>query len=176
MFLFHSRSKCEDAKYLSNFTIVDEGMLIEDQHYPVYGGVLVGKMFPSIEHAFQGYKLAMSGASVTLIDDLIRTTEMSVVKRMGGRKFFEANNLKLDIQKWTTTSVSLMRYLVRQRLHKDTKYRDIIKKLIDNNIKIYHFERSGAKSIWGGYVSKSTGEWMGRNLLGQILVEEYQHL
>lgn len=172
MFIFHSRSKCADGKYLSNFTIVDEGLQIEEQYFSA-NGMLVGKVFPSIEHAFQGYKLAVSNASVTLIDDLIKTTNMSVVKRMGGRKFFEENKLKLDTKKWIYTSMHLMRYLVRQRLHKDTKYRDIIKKLVDNNIKMYHFERSGEKSLWGGYLSKSTGEWLGKNMLGQILEDEY---
>jgi hypothetical protein len=58
--------------------------------------------------------------------------------------------------------VVIMRYLVRQRLHIDDKYRDIIQKAVNNNIKLCHFERSGKRSIWGGFLDKNTGEWVDR--------------
>ena len=92
---------------------------------------------------------------------------------MGGRKFFNENGLTLYISEWNYASVHIMRYLVRQRLHIDDKYKSIIKKAVNNNIKLYHFERSGKRSIWGGYLDKNTGKWVGQNKLGQILEDEY---
>lgn len=170
--VFFSKSKNLDARYLSNFTIMS-GLKIENIHFPTPNKVLDNKVFPSIEHAFQGYKLAISNAPESIINELIDSTDAKEVKRMGSKKFFKENGLVLDISSWTSESVDLMRYLVRQRLHIDLKYREIIKNAIDNNVKLYHFERSGKKSLWGGFFEKQTGKWVGQNRLGKMLMEEY---
>ena len=170
--VFFSKSKNLDARYLSNFTVTD-GLKIETVCFPTSNKVLDNKVFPTIGHAFQGYKLAISNAPESIINELIDSTDAKEVKRMGSKKFFKENGLVLDISSWTSTSVDLMRYLVRQRLHIDLKYREIIKNAIDNNVKLYHFERSGKKSLWGGFFEKQSGEWVGQNRLGKMLVEEY---
>lgn len=170
--VFFSKSKNPDARYLSNFTDTD-GLKIENVCFPTSNSVLENKVFPSIEHAFQGYKLAISNAPESIINSLIDSTDGKEVKRMGSKKFFKENGLVLDISSWTSKSMNLMRYLVRQRLHIDLKYREIIKNAIDNDIKLYHFERSGRKSLWGGFFEKQTGVWVGGNRLGKMLMEEY---
>lgn len=174
MFLFFSRAKSEEARYLSNFTLIQTGGIeIDHNVFPTTNDILKGKIFPSIEHAFQGYKLAISNASESLIDKIIESRDMRVVKQMGARKFFETENLKLDTRYWNEISISLMSHLVRQRLHVDKRFREIIKFLVENNITMYHFSREGAKSLWGGYFKKDTGVWVGQNMLGKILKEQY---
>ena len=138
--------------------------------FPTPNNILKNKNFPSIEHAFQGYKLAISNV---YIDDLIETTDAKIVKQMGGKTFFLKNNLVLDIPKWNNMSDKFLRYLVRQRLHVDDKYRNIIQSCVKNNIKLYHFDRAGEESGYGGYFQKSTGTWVGKNLLSKKIVEEY---
>ena len=172
--IFYSKSKNPDARYLSNFTIFEEGYLvIEPDIFSTPNNILKNKKFPSIEHAFQGYKLAISNASEKIIDDLIKTTDAKIVKQMGGKTFFKNNNLVLDIPKWNNMSDKFLRYLVRQRLHVDDKYKNIVQSCVKNNIKLYHFDRAGEKSRHGGYFQKSTGNWVGKNLLSKIIVEEY---
>lgn len=172
MLVFSSKSKDANARYLSNYTKTD-GLIIDEAYFPTPNNVLHNKVFPTIEHAFQAYKLARSHAPEHIINKLINTPDPSVVKRMGGRKSFDTNGLTLYISEWNHASLHIMRYLVRQRLHIDDKYRDIIQKAVNNNIKLCHFERSGKRSIWGGYINKNTGEWVGQNRLGQILEDEY---
>lgn len=172
MLVFYSKSKDANARYLSNYTKTDV-LIIDEAYFPTPNNVLRDKVFPTIEHAFQAYKLARSHAPEHIINKLINTPDPSVVKRMGGRKFFNENGLTLYISEWNHASVHIMRYLVRQRLHIDDKYRDIIQKAVNNNIKLCHFERSGKRSIWGGFLDKNTGEWVGQNKLGQILEDEY---
>lgn len=156
--IFHSRSKCEEGRYLSNFTAIDitiDGFFDYD--------VLKGKVFPSIEHAFQGAKLAMSGADDQQIDELI-SCNASEAQRMGQKKYFDQQGLKLDVAKWSKCSIPLMRYLVKQRIQNDEKYKSIIEKY-----HLYHFSRAGKRSLWGGYFSKTSGLWEGQNLLGKIM-------
>lgn len=172
MLVFHPKSRDTDAKYLSNYTKTD-GLIIDETCFSTPNNVLCDKVFPTIEHAFQAYKLARSYAPEHLIDKLINTPDPAIVKRMGGNKFFNKNGLTLYISEWNHASVHIMRYLVRQRLHIDDKYRNIIQKAVNNNIRLLHFERSGKRSVWGGYLDKHTGEWVGRNKLGHIFVDEY---
>ena len=40
-------------------------------------------------------------------------------------------------------------------------------------VKLYHFDRAGAKSKYGGYFEKTTGKWVGGNLLSKFIEEEY---
>lgn len=164
--VFHSRSKHEDGKYLSNFIPVNEGLTVEC----IKIEILKGKVFPSIEHAFQGVKFAMSGAHDGLLNELIQCTDAVQVQKMGQKKYFDKCGLKLDINKWSKCSVPLMRHLVRQRIIKDEKYRNIIEKYHN---RLYHFSRAGKRSLWGGYFSKASGLWEGKNLLGKIMDEEY---
>lgn len=172
MLIFYSKSEDANAKYLSNYTKTG-GLIIDEAYFSTPNNVLCNKVFPTIEHAFQAYKLARSHAPEHLINKLMNTTDPSIVKRMGGRKFFKENGLTLYISEWNYASVHIMRYLVRQRLHIDDKYKSIIKKAVNNNIKLCHFERSGKRSIWGGYLDNNTGKWVGQNKLGQILEDEY---
>lgn len=173
MLIFCSKSRDLKARYLSNCTKTD-GLVIDEYFFPTPHNILKNKVFPTIEHAFQAYKLARAYAPEYLIDELINTSDVTLVKRMGGRKSFEANGLILYISEWNHASVHIMRYLVRQRLHIDNEYRNIIQRAVNNDIKLCHFERSGKRStIWGGYINKNTGEWVGQNRLGQILEDEY---
>lgn len=172
--IFYFKSKNLDARYLSNTTVFEKGyLMIDPDIFPTPNNILKKKKFHSIEHAFQVYKLSISNASENIIDDLIKTTDVKIVKQMGGKTFFKRNNLVLDIPKWNNMSDKFLRYLVRQRLHVDDKYKNIVQSCVKNDIKLYHFDRCGEKSRYGGYFKKSTGNWVGKNLLSKIIVEEY---
>lgn len=174
---FHSKSKSAEGKHLSNFTLVDGGLTFANFEgkwdSEETGEKLKGKVFPSIEHAFQGVKFAMSGGSDAQIDALIECLDIVQAKRMGGKKYFESNGMKLDIKKWSLYSKSFMRYLVRERMRSDDLYKTTVGKYLN---RLYHFDRAGKRSNWGGYFSKATGVWEGPNMLSKIMEEEYRKM
>jgi predicted NAD-dependent protein-ADP-ribosyltransferase YbiA (DUF1768 family) len=179
--LFHSKSKLDDGKYLSNFARLETGsencvLKIDHEMFQTPNDILKNKEFLSIEHAFQCYKLAISGASEDVIDKLMSLEDMKEVKKMGGKGSFKKLKLELDVKKWSGISDNLMRHLVKQRLLVDNKYKSIVQKYVSNGGKLYHFERSGIKSKYGGYFEKPTGNWVGQNLLGKMIMEEFSNV
>ena len=174
--LYHSRSKTDDGKYLSNFAKMEKEVYIEIDEEKYKRDVLKEKKFESIEQAFQGYKLAISGCSESVIDDLINTEDGKEVKKKGGKGFFKKLKLELDISNWSRESDDFMRYLVRKRLMVDERYKEIIGEAINNGVKLYHFDRSGGKSKHGGFFEKTTGKWVGGNMLSKFMEEEYVKL
>lgn len=174
--LFYSKSKLADNKYLSNFARLETGCLkIDHELFPTPNDILKNKLFVSIEHAFQCYKLAISGAPEAVIDDLMALEDAHEVKKMGGKGSFKKLKLELDVKKWSIMSDNLMRHLVKQRLIVDDKYKRIVHKHLSNGVKLYHFDRSGIKSKYGGYFEKTTKKWVGQNLLGKMIEEEFSN-
>ena len=63
----------------------------------------------------------------------------------------------------------------------DRLYRDLIAGFAKHKTRIYHFERSGPKSYWGGFFPKDAtrgdpNAWQGKNMLGKLLMEEGKRL
>jgi hypothetical protein len=64
-----------------------------------------------------------------------------------------------------------MRSALQQRATCDDLFRRVLAESSRQRVTLRHFERAGAKSIWGGNVSSKTGVWQGRNLLGCMMME-----
>jgi hypothetical protein len=64
-----------------------------------------------------------------------------------------------------------MRSALQQRATCDDLFRRVLAESSRQRVTLRHFERAGAKSIWGGNVSSKTGMWQGRNLLGCMMME-----
>jgi hypothetical protein len=89
----------------------------------------------------------------------------------GGRKAFEAAGHVLDLETWDNLSDGVMRSALGQRMGCDPVFRRVLAEVARQRVLLQHFERSGAKSYWGGCVSKASGQWHGRNRLGEILCQ-----
>jgi predicted NAD-dependent protein-ADP-ribosyltransferase YbiA (DUF1768 family) len=132
-----------------------------------------GLTFPTVEHAFQASKLIFSDVAITSVDIM----ELSALhnnkltpqqaKTRGGRKHFNSIGITLDIGKWNSIAIDVMKDLVVARYATDERFKDIIMNAKKKQMKFKHFERSGAKSLWGGFFKE--GMWLGQNQLGKIM-------
>jgi len=164
--LFFSRSKLDDGKYLSNFSVISDGDIVIDERFPIQ--MLNGKRFHSVENAFQACKLAISNAPMDLINNIQEISPMDA-KKMGSKTMFKKNKLVLDVNTWNSMSYNIMRMLIVYRFENDIKFREIIQNAVKNGMKLKHFDRSGSKSYWGGFYEKETKNWVGKNKLGEIM-------
>jgi ribA/ribD-fused uncharacterized protein len=156
---FFSKSKGALERRLSNF-------------YPArveYKGVV----FPSIENAFQAAKYECS-SKPDVFRDLARA-EMTpaMAKSAGSKTGMKKRGAVLDVAKWNDQSVAIMKRLVKSRMKTDDLYRKTILLARKQGLPIYHFERSCAKSFWGGCFRKGEAHlaknFVGENMLGKIL-------
>lgn len=150
--LFWSKSRKLGDRVLSNF-------------YPAtveYRGVA----FHSIEAAFQAAKYLYSSNPEAFTE----FTGMSALeaRRAGSKEGMRERNAVLDVVAWDTASATVMRELVQARKATDKTYRDTIDRANADGVALYHFERSGARSKWGGCFKN--GVFVGGNMLGKILM------
>jgi len=61
--------------------------------------------------------------------------------------------------------------ILRVRLGCDALFREILAAVHEKELKLLHFERGGAKSYWGGSLRQADGVQVGRNRLGEMLME-----
>ena len=80
---------------------------------------------------------------------------------------------KLDVERWNKESVGVMRNLVNLRKEKDEIFRSIILSAKESGVPLLHFERGTLKKVpfWGCFRSKETGELVGVNMYGKLLME-----
>lgn len=157
--LFHSRSKSDIGRLLSNF------YLCPIKHHDV--------TFSSVENAFQASKFLMSNKQeyFTHLCDV----SPAEARKMGSKSGMNKVGAKLDISAWEKSKNILMESLIIQRFHSDSAFNMELSKLIKNNVHLYHFERSGAKSYWGGFFCKKDNVFKGQNRLGEILMKVHLH-
>jgi ribA/ribD-fused uncharacterized protein len=153
--LFYSRSKSLDARSLSNFHLIDGGIKYKDVS------------FPSVENAFQASKYLYTNSVHTFLKfSYISPKE---AKKLGSKSAMKANGVSLNKEMWDSNSWNIMKELIDIRYEADIKFKNTIDRLNQNKILIYHFERSGPNSIWGGYFDKNK-LWLGQNQLGRIMM------
>ena len=156
--LFFSKSKSTSERLLSNFSLS-----------PVeYHGVT----FPSIENAFQAAKYRFStnpGVWTTLAH-----MSPAEAKREGSKSGMWKHGAVLDVAAWTEASPHVMKTLVQRRMQTDALYRHTIETGRRDGTAFLHFERSGAKSFWGGCfpadAPRTPSAFAGKNVLGKILM------
>lgn len=156
--LFFSGSKDADAKYLSNF----QPASVE----------FMGVVYPSIEHAFQAAKFQRSDKPA--LASRLLFMDAKGAKSAGSKTAMKRAGATLDVARWNQDSLAVMKHLVAQRMKTDPLYRRMIEEGRRAGTRFLHFERSGAKSIWGGFfpqgASRDTAAaFVGQNLLGRIL-------
>jgi predicted NAD-dependent protein-ADP-ribosyltransferase YbiA (DUF1768 family) len=93
-------------------------------------------------------------------------------KVYSGKASMKKLGCKLDVEKWNEESVGVMKTLVYMRWKNDVEFRSIISDAKKNNIPLLHFERGTLKRppFWGCFRSKETGEIVGQNMYGKILM------
>ena len=150
----------EWRKILSNFHNVD--ITIE------------GKVYPSIEHYFQAAKALHSNKPELAIlfqkGNSIGIQSPVEAKEAGSRKYYKNNGISLDTEKWNKNSEKIMYDALVARSLVDEEFNDILKNSYKENYYLLHFERSGKKSEWGGAIEKETGNIVGKNRLGILLM------
>ena len=161
MSLFYSKSKDLELRYLSNF-----------ERFPIK---YKDKLYPSVEHGFQGLKYNISNC-ISIgkkfeIGNEYDQLDGNEIKKLGGKGGFKRNKCELDIKKWNEVSFNIMKMLIESRYYNDNKFRDILNK----HDKLFHFERSGEKSYWGGNWKKGDerieSKFRGKNMLAKIMTK-----
>jgi predicted NAD-dependent protein-ADP-ribosyltransferase YbiA (DUF1768 family) len=170
--VFFSRSANLSARYLSNFTLLAQPLVITCVDFPVAS--LVNKEFPSVEHAFQASKIVFSGGTTKNVSCMQAGTDVDTLtpqecKTKGSRKGFLAMGLEFDARAWGSISVSVMKKLLACRAQVDERFADNVTSNRRLRKHHAHFERSGSSSFWGGSFDRHTLEWKGANMLGILL-------
>jgi predicted NAD-dependent protein-ADP-ribosyltransferase YbiA (DUF1768 family) len=188
--VFFSRSADKGLKSLSNFCEI-EGLLTIPEDFELE--LLRGIKFPSVENAFQAAKYAGYAAPSSAFvkrtqrplylsnpenDRARKMIPINVLgklnpreaKTFGGKKGMLKNDFQLtDPLDWENDSKRIMNALIRLRYQQDAAFKASILHFARKGKKFYHYERSGAKSFWGGYFPKAGGPWVGNNELGKIM-------
>tara|TARA_Y100000389_G_scaffold80481_1_gene77134 strand:- start:6 stop:515 length:510 start_codon:yes stop_codon:yes gene_type:complete len=163
--LFYSKSKNLDHRYLSNFQVIDRGIVI-DEKFPFHE--LHGKCFHSIENAFQASKLCCAKFDTESLD-IIQTLSPLEAKKFGSKSNFKKHKKELDVISWNKMSIQVMKKLLKLRYDNDEKFKKTIEFAKNNQLKLKHFEITGSKSFWGGFYKDC--EWKGTNMLGELMQE-----
>lgn len=156
------------AKYLSNFRELPTPLKFR------------GQEFRSIEHAFQAAKYLHTTRpeifdKFAVNGELGALTSGSQIKKAGGKAAMKKQGVSLDVEAWDKVASSYMAELIRARRKVDKLYRQLLIGFVKNKTRLYHMERSGKKSYWGGFFPKGTVQgdpeaWVGGNELGKLLL------
>lgn len=163
--LFYSKSKNLDHRYLSNFQVFDKGFVVDETFA---FKELIGRRFHSIENAFQASKLCCAHFDTEQIDLLEKISPVEA-RRYGSKMNFKKHNKALDVEAWNRVSTTVMKHLLKLRYEYDECFRKSIEEAKQKKMNLYHFERSGEKSYWGGFFKD--GQWKGKNMLGKLMLE-----
>jgi hypothetical protein len=139
--------------------------------------------FASIEHFYQGMKFhTVSGNEAARVRgreyarkfllDGEYGRDARVAKSKGGKGAMKTLAFTLDSTTWNRVQDTVMSVAIRARSSVDPLYTAALKQSAQGDWLWLHFDRSGAKSYWGGHVSKETGEWKGRNRRVELLMQQ----
>ena len=133
-----------------------------------------GKRYPSVEHAFHAAKAKCSNkpelANEFEIGGMVGA-DPAAAKKAGGRAAFKKSGASLDLAKWDAERDTETLKALRARLDSDQGFRSILQATAQRDLHLLHFERQGRKSYWGGCIDQATGEAVGANRLGEMLME-----
>ena len=135
-----------------------------------------GNLFRSIETAFHYEKFKRTNKpelGQLYIEDGSFDGFEGKGKVYSGKASMKKLGCSLDVERWNKESVSTMRNLILLRFSKDEQMRNIINDARDKGIHLLHFERGNLKRppFWGCFRSKETGEIVGVNMYGKLLME-----
>lgn len=150
MLLFHSRAKDPRGKVLSNF-------------HPC-NFKYNERVFHSVEEAFQCMKFKYS-SQPDLYNQVF--TDPKAAKSAGSKTGMKKLKCVLNVVEWNSNSFQIMKDIIAARYNCDQEFKNIVNQCRKENIELYHFERTGEKSFWGGCFKD--GEFVGKNCLGKII-------
>ena len=134
--------------------------------------IVRGNGFPTAEHAFHGMKilLASSGPTEAALHALLECDSAADAKKFGGRASFKAWKIQLDLPKWAQLRVQIQREITMARVRSDPLFVSVLRWTSARHLR--HFERGSAKCppFWG-QLRTVTGEYIGQNVLGRLLME-----
>ncbi len=138
--------------------------------------IIGGRTYASVEHYFQGRKAGCSNKPQMAdwftmehdgphrVDD-----DPRAAKRAGGRKGYQQHGATLDTTRWLDVRDEVMQTALDARLAQDELFTRILRST--RGLVLLHFERSGARSYWGGSLDRQTGLIKGENRLGAMMME-----
>ncbi len=172
--LFYSKTKEEKKEKDKQFAFLPLNAPRALSTFSPHAVTWESKRYPTVEHAFQAAKYAMSGradvAALFEVGGTIGTQEPAVAKREGGKGAFKTRKVLLDVAKWTTESVPIMRGLIQQKVDSHADIYAIVSLLAENHVHTVHYENPGRScQFWGANMNADRTEILaGNNELGKI--------
>jgi ribA/ribD-fused uncharacterized protein len=134
-----------------------------------------GRLYYSVEHAFHAAKARCSSNPSAAAHFEIGSGRVPkdplAAKKAGGRSGFKKLGIVLDIEQWRAQRDIATMAALRARLSCDDLFRRILAAVHKKELTLLHFERGGTKSYWGGNIRKADGVQVGRNRLGEMLMD-----
>ena len=130
-----------------------------------------GRKYPNAEAAFQAAKAQMSSKPEMAKEFEVGGSigpDPADAKKAGSKKAYKAADATLKAADWDKVRNEAMMNVLKARYATDAMFRQILEATLKANILLLHYERSGAKSYWGGAVKD--GEIVGENMLGRLLM------
>ena len=90
-------------------------------------------------------------------------------KRAGGRGAYKRAAAQLDSDGWVERRVEIMAAALTARWDQQELFRAVLTST--RGLSLLHFERSGARSYWGGSLGRDSGAIQGENQLGRMMME-----
>ncbi|MEM8860958.1 MAG: NADAR family protein [Chloroflexota bacterium] len=170
--VFFSKSKASPP--LTN-RLPDNWQQVLSNFYPTQIEI-EGATYATVEHYFQGQK-ALASTKPEMADWFSADndgpnsidSDSAAAKKAGSRKAYQQHGAMLDMALWETQRVAAMQTALNNRYFQDVLFQKVLNS--PKGMKLLQFERSGARSFWGGNFSKKTGEAVGENMLGQLLMQ-----
>jgi predicted NAD-dependent protein-ADP-ribosyltransferase YbiA (DUF1768 family) len=167
--VFYSKSKVDTHRPFPHIPVDWKRVLSNFYPSPI---TLDGVHFPTPEHAFQGMKilLASSGPVDQALQSLLLDPSPVYAKKCGGRAAYKRQGLLLDTIRWEELRETVQHRITTARLHSDPVFVRILRWSASRPL--IHYERGtrARPPFWGAFQSKDTGEYIGRNVLGTMLM------
>lgn len=131
-------------------------------------------LYHTPEHAFHAAKALYSSkpsmALLFIVGGAVGPLATDA-KRAGGKGSYKQHGALLDQRRWFDMRTVVQQQIILARLEQHADFRSILTVVGHRNIQLVHFDRTGAKSYWGGSVDALTGCVRGVNRLGTLLTE-----
>ena len=137
-----------------------------------------GKRYPSVEHAFHAAKALRCSDKPEMAAGFecggtVGAAPQSA-KTAGGKGAYKRLGATLDLAKWDAERDTATMSALRARVACDEQFCTILRATAGSQL--LHFERQAAKAYWGGAVDAASGYVVGRNRLGQMMMELREEL
>jgi ribA/ribD-fused uncharacterized protein len=168
--VFYSQSKLDTHRPFPHIPTDWKRVLSNFYPSPV---TLDGITFATAEHAFHGMKilLAASGPTDRALQVLLLDPSPVSAKRCGGRAAYKRQGILLDHAQWDEVRGTVQQRIIIARLRSDPVFRRILRWSASRTL--IHYERGtlARPPFWGAFLSKETGAYVGRNVLGTMLMQ-----